>query len=274
MNESLELKLSALVAAIMGGAYIAYAIYMRPDGGSDLGHALGIIGTLLMLMTEFFYSARKRLSWLGWAGPLRWWLSVHIFTGLVGPFLVLLHTAFRFNGEAGWTMLLTALVVGSGFLGRYLYTAIPHSLAGAEATADELTASADKIQSSLASVAAKRSAAVQVLIDADAQRKRRQRGDLMLVLLRAWDEWLYTRNLHQQIRDLEKIEKRRLSDIESLLTRRRNLERQIRSMEAARRMLSVWHIAHVPMGMALFGSAAIHVVATMYFKAGLWRLLW
>ena len=48
-------------------------------------------------------------------------------TGLVGPYMVLLHTAMRFSGLAGLTMLLTVLVVASGLVGRFLYTRVPRS---------------------------------------------------------------------------------------------------------------------------------------------------
>ena len=272
MSESIELLLSLLVCLSLSGVYIVYALNAAPAGGHPFGHWLGIIGTLLMVSTETFYSARKRISWLRWAGPLRLWLSVHIVTGIVGPFMVLMHTALQFRGLAGFTMGLTALVVASGFLGRYFYTAIPHSLAGAEATADELGTEAKRMQMEIAQLSAKRSAAVHALIEADANRQRKKRGDLMLVLLRSWDEWQYRRRLHSRVRQLERSERQKLSDVEVMLTRRRSLERQVRTLEAARRMLSMWHIAHVPLGMALFGSAAIHAAATLYFGAGLWPL--
>jgi len=41
--------------------------------------------------------------------------------------ILFLHTAFRFNGLAGVTTLMTLIVVASGVLGRYIYTAIPRT---------------------------------------------------------------------------------------------------------------------------------------------------
>jgi hypothetical protein len=228
---------------------------------------MGVVGAGLMLMTETVYSLRKRLRWLSWAGPLRYWLALHIFTGLVGPFLVLLHTAFEFRGLAGFTLALTGLVVASGFLGRYFYTAIPRSLAGAEASSAEVGNSVVQVQTSLNELAGQLSEAVQSLVAADATRTRVKRGDTLLVLLRGWDEWRYQRQLRARVRQLERLEKRRLGEVERLLLRRRSLERQVRTLEAARRLLAVWHIAHVPMGLALFGSVAIHIAATFYYGA-------
>lgn len=271
MEESFELKLSLLVCLLLSGVYVGYALWAEPSGGQPFGHWLGIVGAALMVMTETLYSMRKRLGWLKWAGPLRFWLSFHIFTGIVGPFMALMHTAFQFRGLAGVTMGLTALVVASGFLGRYFFTAIPHTIAGAEASSAELAGEINRVQNFLGDLAARRSSAVKALIEADARRKRVQRADFMLVLMRAWDERRYRNRLHDQIRKLEKTEKQKLADIERMLVRRRDLERQRRALEAARRLLSVWHVAHVPMGLALFGSVAIHVGATLYFGAGLWR---
>ena len=51
------------------------------------------------------------------------WLEFHIFTGIVGPYLVLLHTSWKFNGLAGVVMLLTGVIVLSGFI-RKLKSAI------------------------------------------------------------------------------------------------------------------------------------------------------
>lgn len=264
---TLELELSLLACLALTGGYVVYSLLARPAGGHPIGHWLGVIGAGLMLCTETVYSLRKRARWLGWAGPLRYWLAFHIFTGLVGPFMVLLHTAFEFRGFAGFTLALTALVVLSGFLGRYFYTAIPRSLAGAEATAAELSQAAEQVQASLAALAGERSEAVRALVEADAARPRARRGAALLVLLRGWDDWRYRRMLRARVQQVERAERRRLTDVEQLLARRRSLERQTRTLEAARRLLALWHIAHVPMGLALFGSIAIHIAATLYYGA-------
>ena len=271
MDESLELKASLLVCLGLSGMYVVYELLAEPSGGQPFGHWLGIIGTLFMVSTETLYSLRKRTNWLRWAGPVRYWLSIHIFTGIVGPFMVLTHSAFQFRGLAGITMGLTVLVCGSGFLGRYFYTAIPRSLAGAEASSGDLVGELRRVQSALLELTQQRSAAVLALVEADAGGGRQARGDWSLVLLRGWDDWRYHRQLHGQVRKLEKTEKQKLGDVERILNRRRNLERQMRMMQSARRLLSVWHVAHVPMGVALFGSVAIHVAAEIYFRAGILR---
>ena len=116
-----------------------------PAASEFYGHSIGIIGFLLMLMTETLYSMRKRLRFARW-GTMASWLQFHIFTGIVGPFMVLLHTSWKFNGLAGATTLLTVIVVLSGFIGRYIYTRIPRTIDGLE----DMGATATMQQSALA----------------------------------------------------------------------------------------------------------------------------
>lgn len=101
-----------------------------PKASGLVGHLIGVAGFVLMLLTETLYSIRKRLTDARW-GPVAGWLRFHIFTGLVGPYMVLLHTAMRFNGLAGVAMLLTVIVVVSGGVGRYVFTTVPRFVDGA-----------------------------------------------------------------------------------------------------------------------------------------------
>src|SRR3989304_4051891 len=124
-----------------------------PAAREFFGHALGVLGFTLMLMTETLYSLRKRTRAARW-GRMSAWLEFHIFTGLVGPFLVLLHSSWKFNGLAGVVTLLTVIVVLSGFFGRYIYTAGPRTADGvglaASSLAQEINRSQARINSWLA----------------------------------------------------------------------------------------------------------------------------
>lgn len=59
-------------------------------------------------------------------------ILVVLLAGLVGPYMVLLHSSWKFNGLAGIVMLMAGIVVISGFIGRYIYTAIPRNVDGLE----------------------------------------------------------------------------------------------------------------------------------------------
>ncbi len=135
LSRNKEIWFALLVAVLITTAYAAVMNLYKavPAAGSLFGHLLGIVGFLLMLMTETLYSFRKRSRKGRW-GNMQSWLQFHIFTGLVGPYMVLLHTSWKFHGLAGATTLITIIIVISGFIGRYIYTRIPRSLDGIDLT--------------------------------------------------------------------------------------------------------------------------------------------
>ena len=265
-----ELELSFFAVFVLSGVYIAYEILSEPRGGNPFGHALGIIGTTFMVMTETLYSLRKRTHFLNWAGPVRHWLSFHIFTGIVGPFMVLMHTGLSFRGLAGISMLLTVIVVGSGFIGRYLYTALPRTLTGAAASRQEILAEIRENQAALAQFQAQKPVQVQQMIAQWSQRPS-ERNPLLTVFGRFYYQWRFRWRLHRAVRKLEQLEKAQRKQLEALLTRKRELDRQIEMLETARQLLQFWHIFHIPLGLTLFFSVAIHIAATLYFRAGLFK---
>jgi uncharacterized membrane protein len=101
---------------------------LKPNG--LVGHGLGIIGTLLILIGVFGYMARKRFRTLNRIGVLKHWLEFHIFLCTLGPIMVLFHTAFKFGGIVSISFWSMVAVVASGVLGRFIYLQIPRTIHG------------------------------------------------------------------------------------------------------------------------------------------------
>ncbi len=135
-NRELVAAFSAVAVITVAYVGVTGAIGV-PRAKGLIGHSLGIVGFALMLFTEIGYSLRKRAIGRP-RGTMRAWLQLHIFTGSVGPYLVLLHTAWSFNGLAGALTVLVLIIVISGFLGRYIYTAVPRTADGAILEAEEI----------------------------------------------------------------------------------------------------------------------------------------
>jgi hypothetical protein len=267
MNRNFELYLSLLVVFFLVFVYVVYELLTTPDGGHPFGHMLGIMGALLMLMTEILYSARKRWGLFKF-GQVRQWLSFHIFTGIVGPALVLMHTGLEFRGLAGLTMLMTIIVVLSGFAGRYIYTAVPRTMAGMEVDRRSLEASSRQQSQELESWAADKSQRIQVLVQKEtALAAKGQAVSWSDVFTRAIQEWNERRRLRAEIRRLNKAEQARMAEIERLLRRQQRLRRQIDSLSTVRRLMGWWHTLHVPLGLTLFSAMFIHIGATIYYGA-------
>jgi hypothetical protein len=138
LSRSAELLAALVTVFVVSVLYTGGAAALGvPPASGPVGHGVGVIGFVLMLLTEIGYSTRKR-STGRLRGTMRSWLRFHIYTGIVGPYLVLLHAAWHFNGLAGLLMLMVAMVVASGFIGRYIYTAVPRTADGAIIEAAEL----------------------------------------------------------------------------------------------------------------------------------------
>lgn len=92
-----------------------------------VGHGYGMLGTALIL-TNLLYLVRRRFakSLPAWAGSMKFWLNLHVFTGLSGSLLVLFHSAFQLRTPiATVTSVSLAIVIFTGLLGLYLYALVP-----------------------------------------------------------------------------------------------------------------------------------------------------
>jgi hypothetical protein len=261
-----ELWYSFAAICVISVAYLFVVVYFDaiPSASQFFGHTIGILGFLLMLVTESLYSLRKRSRSAQW-GRMSDWLDFHIFTGIVGPFMVLLHSSWKFNGLAGLLTLLTLVVVASGFIGRYIYTAVPRTTDGVEMEArqleDQIAAANQELQSWLRAS----DSSIRALARNFSSAPVGSAGQISLVLGRAILDWNYQLNWWRERRRLnpsQQIQARRLED---LLWRRRGMEVQLASIAMARRLLALWHAVHIPIGMVLFTAAFIHILAAIYY---------
>jgi hypothetical protein len=89
------------------------------------GHLIGIAGTAMVFLT-LVYPFRKRV--LGKRGRQNL-LSRHIFYGLAGSSLVVIHSAHKLDSQIGLLTFVTMLmVVLSGIVGRFLFQRVNRSL--------------------------------------------------------------------------------------------------------------------------------------------------
>jgi hypothetical protein len=243
------------LAAMLGLTliYLLVAAQGIPSASSVFGHGIGIIGFGLMLCTETLYSLRKRAKHKG-LGRMSTWLQLHIFIGLVGSYMVLLHSSWKFNGLAGALMLLTVIIVLSGVVGRYIYTAVPRTVDGTEVAQRDLEQQIALTDARLQELGAPRLA---VAIPAS--------GGAALVFGRTLDRWRYHREVDRAMKALGDAGQIHARQIKDRLDERYRIQRQMQSLAIARRLLAVWHTIHIPIGVALFTVAFIHIGATVYY---------
>ncbi len=258
-----ELWMAALAILVITLVYLLVIDWLQaiPAAGGLFGHSLGVLGFLLMLMTEGLYSLRKRTRSARW-GRMAAWLQFHIFTGLVGPYLVLLHTSWKFQGLAGVVMLLTVVIVASGFIGRYIYTSVPRTVDGVELGLSDLEAQINTTESELNRLSETYPALSSLLTGPCMIIANGQSG---LLIGRMIDGWSFQRQWTQAIRRLPSEVQRQAQALGRLVKQRSDLHRQMATLASARRLLSLWHAIHIPIGAALFTAAFIHAIGALYY---------
>ncbi|MEW5803783.1 MAG: hypothetical protein AB1847_16945 [bacterium] len=100
--------------------YLNTALHLRFKPSGTVGHALGVVGTIFMLLSYTLYVLRKRVECFEFLGPLSLWLEIHVFFGILGPVLIVFHSAFALKGIVGVAFWLMIVVVISGVFGRFL----------------------------------------------------------------------------------------------------------------------------------------------------------
>jgi hypothetical protein len=126
MKEREGIVVSGTVCVLLV-AWLGFLLHRSPRfSGSGVGAVFGIAGAALMLV-PLAYPIAKRIPFLHdritAQISMKSLLAVHVYAGILGPLLALIHTGHKFDSMLG--MALTAvilLVVVSGFAVRYLLT--------------------------------------------------------------------------------------------------------------------------------------------------------
>ena len=119
MKERSDVLITGLVGLLLL-FWLRFLVHVEPRfPGSLIGSALAMVGSLLMLVPLAYTLAKRLFRIRGRA--LRSFLTLHIYAGIIGPILVMLHTGHKFDNPLGVLLtMMTLIVVLSGFVGRYL----------------------------------------------------------------------------------------------------------------------------------------------------------
>lgn len=113
------------IFAVLVFGWLGFLLHVSPRfAGSGIGAVFGISGATLMLF-PLCYVVVKRIPFfkahLTKYVSLQTWMSVHVYTGIVGALLALIHTGHKYNSQLGIALAATMmLVIVSGFVLRYL----------------------------------------------------------------------------------------------------------------------------------------------------------
>lgn len=273
-----KIALIALYVASFAGiaviAWLGSSYYLTPlaerarhpgywlwKSGGSVGHPLGIAGSTMMTLM-LLYSVRKRVKAFRRLGPLSHWLDVHIYFGIVGPLLVVLHSAFKVGGLVSLSFWSMVAVAGSGVLGRYLYLQIPRTRAGEALTLGDL----EKLDAALAARLRDEFRLDAALLERlDHLSKPPARRGLLATLAHLLpDELGLWARVRAFTRDCREVPRAVAREFARVVRDKARAHRRIAIWEAVHALFHYWHVVHKPFAVVMYLFMVVHIaVATM-----------
>ena len=233
----------------------------KPSG--LIGQGLGIIGSLLMLFGVVSYMARKRWTFMQKFGSLRAWLTFHIFLCTLGPFLVLLHTTFKFGNIASISFWSMAIVVASGVFGRYVYIHIPKAPDGRFYTPQDLKHAQEQLVRHVAKMTRLHPQDVVRLID----RVGPTRG-IIHALYKTIRFKMQSRGLEdyfEQALAARGVPANVRSKVIPSMQQNAQLQLRRRVLGPFVRAFGYWHVLHIPLALVMLAALIIHIAVAIAF---------
>ena len=237
----------------------------KPSG--LIGHGLGIVGTLLIVVGVFSYMARKRYRFLSRFGRLKYWLEFHIFLCVLGPIMILFHTAFKFGGIVSISFWSMVVVVASGVIGRYIYLQIPRTIEGRELSLNEVKLMKSNVDASIKSRYNLDETSYNSILKYINVTSLYQNGNLIIrILSKHFEDIKRIWGLKNTLRK-NKLSKKRIRQVTRLIKNEISLSNKIERLQTMQRLFKYWHIAHLPFALIMLVIMIIHVGITLAFGA-------
>jgi hypothetical protein len=232
--------------------------YWSLKPGGSRGYWLGVVGTLLMIVMHL-YSLRRRARVLRDVGRLSSWLNFHIFCGLLGPALIVLHSSFKVHGLVALSFWSMVAVAGSGVLGRYLYLQIPRRRSGDQLTMSEMKELDREISDRLRNEFDLTDENLNGLRNIATQ-DFNVRSGLAGLLVRLPVQRIALRwKLRRFAQGLNLPSGPLLREMLRQATQMALLERRIILWERLQQMFHYWHVFHKPFAIVMYLFAAVHI---------------
>ena len=234
--------------------------WFKPSG--VFGHGLGIIGTLMILFGVVIYIARKRYNFMTKYLRLKYLLEFHIFLCVLGPILILFHTAFKFGGLvsiAFWSMV---AVVLSGVIGRFIYIQIPRTIEGRELSLDEIINIKTDMINTLQNEFKLDQSIMQMIITATEDWGESGSGQSLFSKYFKDNKTISALNKTLKKSNYPKDE--RLSVIK-MVKNEIALSRKIAQLGTMQKLFKYWHVAHLPFALIMLIILIVHVGVTLAF---------
>lgn len=233
---------------------------LKPSG--LIGHGLGIIGTLVIIIGVFGYMVRKRYRSLRKIGLLKHWLEFHIFLCTLGPIMVLFHTSFKFGGVVAisfWSMVAVFL---SGIIGRFIYIQIPRTIEGRELSLNEVREMKAVVGDSLPETLTLDTESYNSIIELT--RLNTDSGKKSGFFISYFEDQKALRKVHEILKQ-HHLPKPQRRTIIRLVKGELALNHRIERLQTMQNLFKYWHVAHLPFALVMLVIMVIHVGVTVVF---------
>jgi hypothetical protein len=220
---------------------------LKPNG--LLGHGLGILGSLFMIMGVSLYMLRKRARAFHKLGQIRHWLEFHIFLCVLGPVLILYHTSFKLGGLVAVSFWSMVAVVLSGVAGRFIYIRIPRTIEGRELSLMEIRDLKKDLNEVLSATQGLDPGSLKFIVGATEKYFHGRKG------------------IHLARKTIRKtgIRIREQRRIMRLVRREISLNRRIDRLQLMQSLFKYWHVAHLPFALIMIVIMLVHVFVSIVF---------
>ena len=229
--------------------WLGFAIHRSPSfPGSLAGTVLAVAGAVLMVLPSLAYAAVKRVKPLKRRitprlPPPRL-LAWHVYAGIIGAVLALLHSAHRFDSTLGIALTATMLLtVFSGYVGRHFLRHVSVEVREKQQLLDQLIETYNRIAGETAAQPVRLA-----VLAVSSSRWSRIRRRVMTPGRVAEDHFLQQAHRAVQVADA-------IAD----------LEYSIKAHQVLRRRSRLWLVMHIVTSIAFYILLALHVWAAFYF---------
>lgn len=236
---------------------------LKPSG--LIGHGLGIIGSLMIIIGLFSYMARKKIRKLSRLGLLRNWLEFHIFLCTLGPLLVLYHTAFKFGGIVALSFWSMIAVVLSGIIGRYIYIQIPRTIEGRELSIAEISNMRNELIASIRDSYNVDKSVIDLMENSLAiHPELENKAFIFRLITHNRLDRLILQNIKSELQK-NNLTRSVFNQVIRLCKKEIALNRRIEMLVSLQNLFKHWHVVHLPFALIMLIIMIVHVTVAIVF---------
>ncbi|MDB5036671.1 MAG: hypothetical protein JWQ35_199 [Bacteriovoracaceae bacterium] len=230
--------------------------------GSQFNIAIGIIGYVLILLTNLH--AFNKWAFKKWKWTLNYQFSqeLHMFFGVLGLLFILLHSAFHLKGTnvANLAAFSVMIVVGTGLIGQFISNQIPKTIRGETVKLEQLKAEQAKLREKATLLMNDQSMYKTSILMLSKTAPTSAAQSFFLAPL----FWVRARRLRATLETLGLTgESAKLAS--SYVVQEFNLKQKVKFLEISHVFFKRWMMIHLPIGYLVYFLATAHIILVTLF---------